>query len=263
MDGAVIILLVGPKGAGKSYLAKRLERDYGVTFVRVEPIWMALADEIPPGTSAFDREGQARVLVAVREKLSERGAVALESTGTAPWFGEQLRDLKRIAQVMPVRIRARPATCPERVRTRDASDHIAVSEDRIAVINSVAAAVELPWSLDVRNETTARSQCLGGIIWSIGAALTEALHFDPRDGHLANPDLAEYHVPVHRDVRQAEVILLEERDPLASAIQAKGIGELGMCGGAGAIANAIYNACGARLRQLPMTPDRILAALPE
>ena len=115
----------------------------------------------------------------------------------------------------------------------------------------------------VLNETTARSQCLGGITWSIGAALTEALHFDPRDGHLANPDLAEYHVPVHRDVRQAEVILLEERDPLASAIQAKGIGELGMCGGAGAIANAVYNACGVRLYQLPMTPDRILAGLPE
>lgn len=114
----------------------------------------------------------------------------------------------------------------------------------------------------VLNEKTARSQCLGGITWSIGTALTEALHFDPRDGHLANPDLAEYHVPVHRDVREVEVLMLEERDPLASAIQAKGIGELGMCGGAGAIANAVYNACGARLHQLPMTPDRILAGLP-
>ena len=113
----------------------------------------------------------------------------------------------------------------------------------------------------VLNEKTARSQCLGGITWSIGTALTEALHFDPRDGHLANPDLAEYHVPVHRDVREVEVLMLQERDPLASAIQAKGIGELGMCGGAGAIANAIYNACGVRLRQLPMTPDRVLAGL--
>lgn len=115
----------------------------------------------------------------------------------------------------------------------------------------------------VLNEQTARSQCLGGITWSIGTALTEALHFDPRDGHLANPDLAEYHVPVHRDVRDVEVLMLQERDPLASAIQAKGIGELGMCGGAGAIANAVYNACGVRLHQLPMTPDRILAGLPD
>lgn len=115
----------------------------------------------------------------------------------------------------------------------------------------------------VLNHTTARSQCLGGITWSIGTALTEALEFDPRDGHLVNCDLAEYHVPVHRDVPDCEVILIEERDPAASPIQAKGIGELGMCGGAAAIANAIFNACGARLCDYPMTPDRVLAALPE
>ena len=115
----------------------------------------------------------------------------------------------------------------------------------------------------VLNPKTARSQCLGGITWSIGVALTEALEFDPRDGHLVNCDLAEYHVPVHRDVPDLEVVLVEERDPAASPIQAKGIGELGMCGGAAAIANAVYNACGARLFDYPMTPDRVLAAMPE
>ncbi len=115
----------------------------------------------------------------------------------------------------------------------------------------------------VLNRKTARSQCLGGITWSIGTALTEALEFDPRDGHLVNRDLAEYHVPVHRDVRDLEVIMVEERDAAASPIQAKGIGELGMCGGAGAIGNAIYNACGARVMDFPMTPDRVLASMPD
>ncbi|QZD87418.1 xanthine dehydrogenase family protein molybdopterin-binding subunit [Qipengyuania psychrotolerans] len=115
----------------------------------------------------------------------------------------------------------------------------------------------------VLNHKTARSQCLGGITWSIGVALTEALEFDPRDGHLVNSDLAEYHVPVHRDVPDLEVVLVEERDPAASPIQAKGIGELGMCGGAAAIANAIYNACGARIFDYPMTPDRVLQAMPD
>ncbi len=114
----------------------------------------------------------------------------------------------------------------------------------------------------VLNAKTARSQCLGGMVWCIGSALTEALEFDPVDGHLVNCDLAEYHVPVHRDVPPLEVIMVEERDPAASLIQAKGVGELGMCGGAGAIANAIYNACGARIRDFPMTPDRVLAAMP-
>ncbi|WBY17499.1 xanthine dehydrogenase family protein molybdopterin-binding subunit [Erythrobacteraceae bacterium WH01K] len=115
----------------------------------------------------------------------------------------------------------------------------------------------------VLNAKTARSQCLGGITWSIGLALTEALHFDPVDGHLVNCDLAEYHVPVHRDISDVEVVMVEERDPVASPIQAKGIGELGMCGGAAAIANAIYNAAGVRLYQYPMTPDRVLAAMPK
>ncbi|MBU1605838.1 MAG: molybdopterin-dependent oxidoreductase, partial [Alphaproteobacteria bacterium] len=115
----------------------------------------------------------------------------------------------------------------------------------------------------VLNAKTARSQCLGGIVWSIGAALTEALLFDPVDGHIANCDLAEYHVPVNRDVPDLEVIMVEERDPAASPIQAKGVGELGMCGGAAAIGNAIYNACGARVLGFPMTPDRVIAAMPE
>ncbi|WP_338243584.1 xanthine dehydrogenase family protein molybdopterin-binding subunit [Aurantiacibacter hainanensis] len=114
----------------------------------------------------------------------------------------------------------------------------------------------------VLNEKTARSQCQGGMVWSIGVALTEALHFDPRDGHLANCDLAEYHVPVNRDVPELEVIMVEERDPAASPIQAKGVGELAMCGGAAAIANAIFNASGARVLDFPMTPDRVLAAMP-
>lgn len=115
----------------------------------------------------------------------------------------------------------------------------------------------------VLNAKTARSQCLGGMVWCIGSALTEALHFDPNDGHLVNCDLAEYHVPVHRDIPDLEVIMVEERDPAASLIQAKGVGELGMCGGAGAIANAIYNACGARMHAFPMTPDRVIAAMPQ
>lgn len=115
----------------------------------------------------------------------------------------------------------------------------------------------------VLNQKTARSQCLGGITWSIGTALTEALEFDPRDGHLVNRDLAEYHVPVNRDVADIEVLLIEERDAAASPIQAKGIGELGMCGGAAAIGNAIFNACGARIMDFPMTPDRVIAAMPD
>jgi hypothetical protein len=108
----------------------------------------------------------------------------------------------------------------------------------------------------VLNAKTARSQCLGGMVWGIGSALTEELAFDTRDGHLVNHDLAEYHVPVHADVPAIEVILLEERDAAASPLQAKGVGELGICGAAGAIANAVYNACGVRVRSFPSRSTR-------
>lgn len=113
----------------------------------------------------------------------------------------------------------------------------------------------------VLNEKTATSQCYGGMTWAIGSALTEALEFDLRDGHLINHDLAEYHVPVHLDVPALEVLFVEERDGHASPIQSKGVGELGICGGAGAIANAIYNACGVRVRDFPVTLDKILEGL--
>jgi xanthine dehydrogenase YagR molybdenum-binding subunit len=115
----------------------------------------------------------------------------------------------------------------------------------------------------VLNEKTATSQCMGGMVWGIGSALTEDLVFDPRDGHIVNPDLAEYHLPVNLDVPHLDVMLVEERDPAGSPLQSKGVGELGICGAAGAIANAIYNACGVRPRSFPITPDKLLPGLPE
>lgn len=113
----------------------------------------------------------------------------------------------------------------------------------------------------ILNQKTATSQCYGGLVWGIGLALTEELIFDNRDGHIANRDLAEYHVPVNLDVPDLDVLLLEERDPWASPIQAKGIGELSICGAAAAITNAMYNATGVRFRDYPATLDKVISAI--
>ena len=113
----------------------------------------------------------------------------------------------------------------------------------------------------ILNAKTARSQCLGGMTFGIGIALTEELLHDPRDGHVVNHDLAEYHLPVNADVPQIDVLLLEERDDWSSPVQAKGIGELGICGAGAAITNAIFNACGARVRDYPATLDKVLLAM--
>lgn len=114
----------------------------------------------------------------------------------------------------------------------------------------------------ILNRKTARSQCLGGMTFGIGMALTEELFHDPRDGHIVNRDLAEYHLPVNADVPQLEVELIEERDAWANPLQAKGIGELGVCGAAAAVLNAIFNATGVRVRDLPATLEKVLPGLP-
>lgn len=113
----------------------------------------------------------------------------------------------------------------------------------------------------ILNAKTARSQCLGGMTFGIGMALMEEMIHDARDGHIVNHDLAEYHVPTNADVPQLKVHFLDERDAYGGTLQAKGIGELGICGAGGAIVNAIYNACGVRVRDMPVTLDKVLEGL--
>ncbi|MCA0848092.1 xanthine dehydrogenase family protein molybdopterin-binding subunit [Salipiger thiooxidans] len=114
----------------------------------------------------------------------------------------------------------------------------------------------------ILNEKTARSQALGGMIWGVGSALTEEMAHDPRTGHVVTRDLANYHVPAHADVPgDMTVVFLEERDDMANPIQTKGIGELGISGAGAAILNAVRNACGARIYDMPATPDRVIAAM--
>ena len=115
----------------------------------------------------------------------------------------------------------------------------------------------------ILNPKTARSQLLGGMIWGVGTALHEEAALDARFGFFANHDIAEYHVPVHADIPAIEAVLLPEVDDKANPLKIKGLGELGISGAAGAVANAIYNATGVRVREFPVTLDKLLPALPE
>jgi xanthine dehydrogenase YagR molybdenum-binding subunit len=114
----------------------------------------------------------------------------------------------------------------------------------------------------ILNPKSARSQVIGAMTMGVGAALMEELHVDKRRGFFVNHDLAGYEVPVHADIPHQEVIFLEETDPISSPMKAKGVGELGMCGIGAAVANAIYNATGARVRDYPITLDKLLDKLP-
>jgi xanthine dehydrogenase YagR molybdenum-binding subunit len=114
----------------------------------------------------------------------------------------------------------------------------------------------------ILNPKTARSQVIGAMTMGVGAALMEGLAVDKRLGFFVNHDLATYEVPVHADIPHQDAIFLDETDPISSPMKAKGVAELGICGVAAAVANAIYNATGVRVRDYPITLDKLLDRMP-
>ena len=110
------------------------------------------------------------------------------------------------------------------------------------------------------NPRLARSQLYGGMIWGVSFALHERAVMDARSGRPMNPNLAEYHIPVNADVPSLEAIMVEEHDPHVNALGIKGVGEIGITGTAGAVANAVWHATGIRVRKFPITLDRLIEA---
>jgi xanthine dehydrogenase YagR molybdenum-binding subunit len=119
------------------------------------------------------------------------------------------------------------------------------------VVNAVAAG-------RIMNTKTARSQVLGSVVWGIGMALMEETVIDNQFGRYMNHNYGEYHVPVNADIHKIDVIFVEENDDVVNPIGVKGIGEVGMLGVTAAVANAIYHATGKRVRELPITLDKLL-----
>jgi len=133
----------------------------------------------------------------------------------------------------------------------------ATGETRIRRMLAVCAAGR------ILNPKSARSQVIGAMTMGVGGALMEALEVDRQRGFFVNHDLAGYEVPVHADIPHQEVVFLEEADPVSSPMKAKGVGELGLCGVGAAVANAIHNATGIRVRDYPITLDKLIEKLPQ
>ena len=120
------------------------------------------------------------------------------------------------------------------------------------VVNAVAAG-------RILNPKTARSQVMGGVVWGIGMALHEEALTDDKFGRIMNADIAEYHVPVNADIQDIKVIFVDEPDTIINPLGIKGVGEIGIVGVPAAVANAVYHATGRRVRDLPITLDKVLA----
>ncbi|MFC9635844.1 molybdopterin cofactor-binding domain-containing protein [Streptomyces mirabilis] len=114
----------------------------------------------------------------------------------------------------------------------------------------------------VFNPKTTRSQLIGGMIWGVGEALEEEAVVDSRSGAFVNRDLAGYLVPVHADIPDVDAVVLDGYDDKANPLGAKGVGEVGICGAGASIANAVFNATGVRVRDFPITIEKVLPGLP-
>ena len=108
------------------------------------------------------------------------------------------------------------------------------------------------------NAKTARSKFIGGMTMGLSMALHEKSLVDERFGHVVNHDFAEYHIPTNADVGEIDVAWIDEEDPNVNPMGSKGIGEIGITGAGAAVANAVYNATGVRVRSLPITLDKLL-----
>jgi len=122
----------------------------------------------------------------------------------------------------------------------------------------VTRAIEVTACGKIINPKASHSQEIGGVVWGIGMALLEATEIDHRYGRIMNPNLQHYHVPVNADIHAIETMFVEEDDKIVNPLGVKGMGELGMVGIPAAIANAVFHATGRRVRELPITPDKLL-----
>ena len=158
------------------------------------------------------------------------------------------------------RIEQEKMTTPAADNTRAHNTHSAIFaevkvDEQLGVVR-VTRVVSAVAAGRILNTKTASSQILGGVVWGIGMALHEETLIDHRFGRIMNANIAEYHVPVNADVHDIKVIFVDEPDD-SNPLGIKGLGEIGIVGVAAAVANAVYHATGTRVRNLPITLDKL------
>ncbi len=152
----------------------------------------------------------------------------------------------------------KPSGDHSRTNNTHAAHFIEVRIDEQLGVVRVTRAVSAVAAGRILNPKTGGSQISGSVVWGIGMALHEETHIDHRIGRIMNANIAEYHVPVHADIHDIKVIFVEEKDD-SNPLGLKGLGEIGIVGVAAAVANAVYHATGKRIRDLPITLDKVQA----
>jgi xanthine dehydrogenase YagR molybdenum-binding subunit len=216
---------------------------------------------LPPAAGSVGSVGAASFANAVNDGC-EKAMNELQAKTNRQWFvaptAAQLMEAANLGEFQ-TRVDAKPPS--EAVNYSAHSFNANFCEVRV---NASTGMVKVPRFVAVTgagrilNRKTSRSQIIGGAIWGIGMALHEESHLDPRWGNFVTRSFADYHIPANLDIGEIETIFIDEEDKIVNKLGVKGIGEVGIVGVAAAVANAIFNATGKRVRSLPITPDKLL-----
>ncbi len=232
---------------GGSWIAVSVANGIATTAQAIRDELLHLAKQVP--NSPLAHAAPEDVLLA-DSKLASR---------STPSHAVSIADAMRRGAVD--RIEREMTTNPAEDHTRAHNAHSAIFaevkvDEQLGVVR-VTRVVSAVAAGRILNPKTAGSQILGGVVWGIGMALHEETTIDHRLGRIMNANIAEYHVPVHADVHDIKVIFVDETDD-SNPLGIKGVGEIGIVGVAAAVANAVYHATGKRVRDLPVTLDKLL-----
>jgi xanthine dehydrogenase YagR molybdenum-binding subunit len=232
---------------GGSWIATSVAAGIGTTADAIRTELLRLAKAMP-NSSFMDTKADS-VSLKDGKLVSNGNAQAIVS----------IADLMRHAKVD--RIEQQTTTAPNEDKKHARNTHSAIFaevkiDEQIGIIR-VTRVVSAIAGGRIISPKTAHSQIMGGVVWGIGMALHEETLVDHNFGRIMNANIAEYHVPVNADVQDIKVIFVDERDDIINPLGTKGLGEIGIVGVAAAIANAVYHATGKRVRDLPITLDKL------
>jgi xanthine dehydrogenase YagR molybdenum-binding subunit len=231
---------------GGSWIATSVANGIATTADAVRDDLLGLAKRIP--NSPLANTASDDVALADGKLTSKRDATRFVSIADAMRQGGVDRiELEKTTE---------PAQDPSRAHNTHSAVFAEVKVDEQLDVIRVTRVVSAVAAGRILNTKTATSQILGGVVWGIGMALHEETLIDHRFGRIMNANIAEYHVPVNADVHDIKVIFVEESDD-SNRLGTKGLGEIGIVGVAAAIANAVCHATGKRVRDLPITLDKL------